>query len=131
MHHWNPDLQEPIVGIARRGEERGKKRGEKSGGERIAQVQKGVIRHVWHPVKSKDEAEQIAKTILNRRAEKLLTGSGECIGIPEILPGKNIKLEGLGNKFSKLYYIESCTHSVSSSGYKTTFKVKESTYEFD
>jgi phage protein D len=131
VHHWNPKDQQAIVGIARRGQERGRDRGERSGGERLDQVQSGVIKHVWQPVSSQDEAEQIAKSILNKLADELLTGSGECIGIPEILPGKNIKVEGVGEKYSKTYYIESTTHSMSTSGYKTTFNVKEKTYEFD
>ncbi len=49
------------------------------------------------------------------------------MGIPDIVAGENIRLEGLGKKFTKTYYIEKAVHNISGSGYKTTFNVKENT----
>ncbi len=79
---------------------------------------------VKHPVSSEKHAETLAKSILLKRHENIFTGSGESIGIPDILAGTNIKLEGLGKKFSQKYYVTQTNHSISSSGYKTTFNVK-------
>ena len=52
-------------------------------------------------------------------------GSGNSIGLPDILPDTNIKLSGMGTIFDKRYYVEQSTHTINSSGYMTTFKVKE------
>ncbi len=79
---------------------------------------------VNHTLSSKKHAETLAKSILLKRHENVFTASGELIGIPDILAGRNIKLIGLGEKFSQKYYVNQTNHSISSSGYKTTFNVK-------
>jgi phage protein D len=124
---WDPAKQKPIVGKAKRGQERGRDRDRQSGGDAVKKSQGETTRHYWRPVPDKREAEDLAKSILDRLSEGFVTGNGECIGIPEILPGQNIELAGLGERFSKVYYLHKVTHAVSSSGYKTTFSVKENT----
>lgn len=124
---WDPDNQATFIGVGKRGQEHGRDGNRASGGQEVEDTQGKVVKHVWKPVKSKKQALDLAKSILDELAQEFVTGSGECIGIPDILPGKNIRLEGLGRKFSKVYYIEKTTHSVSSSGYKTTFSIKENT----
>ena len=66
-----------------------------------------------------------------KKHEEVLKGSGESIGIPDILAGTNIELKGLGKQFSSTYYIDQTNHSISSSGYKTTFNVKRVPNEDD
>ena len=75
-------------------------------------------------VRSQEEADLKAKTVYNQRAKKLLTGGGESIGLPDIMPGGYLKLEGLGKTFSRTYYISGTQHTISSSGYRTTFNVE-------
>jgi phage protein D len=55
-----------------------------------------------------------------------VTGRGESIGIPEIRPAANVTLKGLGDMLSKTLYVKQTTHTVDTSGYHTTFEVKES-----
>lgn len=124
---WDPKQQKAIIGKAKKGDERGREGGRESGGDLVADTQGEVPYHVWRPVYNEKEAKDLAKSILDKISEGLVKGNAECIGIPDILPGKNISLSGFGKKFSKPYYIEKTTHSISSSGYKTTFSVKEST----
>jgi phage protein D len=57
----------------------------------------------------------------------LVQGNGESIGLPEIMADTNVELKGLGKMFSKTYYVDQSTHTVSTSGYKTSFKVKDTT----
>ena len=40
---------------------------------------------------------------------------------------ENIRLGGLGKDFSRTYYVEQATHTINTSGYKTTFRVKDTT----
>lgn len=124
---WDFKGKKEIIGKARAGDEQGRDGGRKSGGELIKGVAVDKVVHREHrPVVSQEEADTMARAILNKLAEGLLKGSGECIGIPDIVAGENIRLEGLG-KFSKTYYIEKTGHSISGSGYRTTFNVKEKT----
>jgi phage protein D len=122
---WDPSQQKAIVGRARRGDEHGRDRGRKSGGEAVAAMQGEVVKHIWKPLLTQKEADDLAKSILEERALDYVKGSAESLGIPEIMPGKNIQLSGLGKTFSKIYYIEKATHTISTSGYKTTFDVTE------
>ena len=86
---------------------------------------------VKQPVDSEEHAKNLAKSILLKKHEDVLKGSGESIGIPDLLAGTNIDLKGLGSQFSNIYYIEQTNHSISSSGYKTTFNVKRVPNEDD
>ncbi|MHC1599506.1 MAG: phage late control D family protein [Candidatus Methanospirareceae archaeon] len=117
---WNPKTREEIVGSA--------SSGEGSGGSMV-EDQYGAVeeRILDRPVFTQQEADVLASSILNRLSEGLIKGSADCIGIPDIRAGESIKLEGLGNKFSRKYYIERTTHTISNSGYSTTFNIKENT----
>ncbi len=128
VRHWDPKTKKEIVGKAKKGDEHGRGPGKQSGGDIVEGASGGaVVEIIRTPVYSKEEADTIAKATLNKLAEGLIKGSGECIGIPDIMAGENIRLEGLGKKFTKTYYIEKTTHSIGGSGYKTTFNVKENT----
>ena len=83
-----------------------------------------VKEQVKQPLKSENQAKSLAKSILLKKHEDVLKGSGESIGVPDILAGKNIKLIGLGSQFDNKYYIEQTNHTISNSGYQTTFNVK-------
>jgi len=125
---WNIQTREEIVGRARRGSEEARERGRRSGGDMI-ENQYGTVeeRISDRPVSTQQEADTNARSTLNRMAEGLIRGSAECIGIPEIRAGENIRLEGLGKKFSRKYYVDRSRHTISSSGYSTNLNVKENT----
>lgn len=59
------------------------------------------------------------------RLNNRLTGSGSCLGDLRIRAGRIIQLEGLGIEFSGLYRITSATHSLESSGYRTSFEARK------
>ncbi len=48
-------------------------------------------------------------------------GSGTCIGMPQIVPGRFINLTGLDSHVNGPQYITSVEHSLSTSGYETKF----------
>lgn len=123
---WDVNTKKEVVGTAEAGEEPGRIQGRNSG----AEILKKVCREekelkVRESVFSKQEAKRRADAILKERAEQFVKGSGESIGMPEIQAGTYIELKGLGQLFSKLYYIEQCTHTINNSGYRTTFKTKD------
>ncbi len=125
---WNPSTKEEIVGTARRGSEEARQSGRQSGGDIVEGVYGTVEERIMdRPVFSQQEADNLALSILNRYSEGLVTGSGDCIGIPEIRAGENVELKGVGKKFSKKYYLERTTHTISNAGYTMTFNVKENT----
>jgi phage protein D len=125
---WDPKTKKEIIGKASVGDEEGRDQGRKSGSELVQGVtREKTVERVRRPVYAQEEADRLAKAILTRLAEGLVTGNGECLGLPELRAGQNVLLEGLGKKFSKPYYVEKTNHNISASGYRTTFNVKETT----
>lgn len=128
FYGWDIKTKKPIVGKASVRDEPGRDLKRKSGGEFLDDVVKGdAVHRERQPVYSKQEADRRAKAKLKEFSEGLVKGRGESIGIPEIFADKNIELKGLGKRFSKTYYIVQTQHSFTTSGYKTTFNIKETT----
>jgi phage protein D len=101
--------------------------GQKTGGkvsEEIVGETKRVL--CGENAATRDEAEGMARAALNRAAAGFITGEGRCVGSPDIKAGSVLELKGLGERFSGLYYVVSCTHSIGSRGYHTFFTVRRS-----
>jgi phage protein D len=92
-------------------------------GKDILKAQGTYKEHVYTNIDSQDEAKTHAEALLNKRSMKLISGYGECIGLPEIRAGRYIKLSGVGKKLNQPYYIVSSTHVVDDGGYVTRFQV--------
>ena len=76
-------------------------------------------------VSTPEECQTLAQARFDARAFEYVKGSGKCIGIPEIIPGRYIELEGLDDRSSDTYFITKATHDYSSEqGYFTSFEVK-------
>jgi Bacteriophage probable baseplate hub protein len=83
---------------------------------------------VDQPIKSPADIANSALAIYRELRQKLnnrLTGSGSAVGDPRIRAGAVITLDGLGPDFSGVYRVTSATHSLDSSGYRTSFEVRK------
>jgi uncharacterized protein len=99
--------------------------GEMSGPDMARQVldnKQSVL--VDAPVHSRQEARELAISLLRQRAYKFNTGSGQVIGLPELRPGDNVELEGLGDRFNGTYYVKRVEHTLGNSGYMTQFNLR-------
>ncbi|NIM17829.1 MAG: hypothetical protein GTO45_38120 [Candidatus Aminicenantes bacterium] len=72
-------------------------------------------------VDDKADSDNIAQAALEATSNKLITCSGKTPGVPELKPGICIELKGLGDWFSGKYYVSKTTHTISTSGYETSF----------
>ncbi|MBF9031839.1 hypothetical protein HKCCE3408_15675 [Rhodobacterales bacterium HKCCE3408] len=116
-----------ITGVARRGAESGVDGATTGGADRVAEAMPsndGVLR-IRAAVHSQEEADERARAILEERAQDFVTGSADCIGLPELRPDINVSFEGLGRGFSKTYWVSGAVHDLSGSGFKTTIEVQE------
>jgi uncharacterized protein len=116
--------KEPLVGTASSGDER-VKMGQESGNEvaRRAFGESSLLIED-HSVSSPQEANEVALAQLESRALGFITGTGACIGDPNLRARTVIELTGLGKRFSGQYYVTSTTHTIDSGGYKTNFEVR-------
>lgn len=76
-------------------------------------------------VTTPEECKRVAQARFDAKAFNFVSGKGRCIGIPELIPGRYIKLGGLDSRSSDQYFIDKVTHEYSSEeGYFTSFEVK-------
>lgn len=73
------------------------------------------------PVTSDQEARELAISLLRERAYEFITATGRVAGLPELRPGDNLEIYGLGKRFSGTYFVKRVEHALNSSGFFTTF----------
>lgn len=124
---WDPDKQSAVVATASAGSERNRGAGQ-SGSQVAIAVGNTKVEHVrQEEIRTLSQAQQQAQAVLEKKSQQLLSGSGECLGLPDIEPGLRVELLGLGPRYSTLYYVTKVTHSIGSSGFKTQFSVMQNT----
>lgn len=122
VYGWDPAKKEQIIGEAQ-------PKDSKLGGT-IADGKHSNVLQVIHerPVSSKEEADNIAKSILNDRLMEFITGDAVCRGNPKIKPGIILTINVQDKKFDGKYHVSSVrhryTHAGDSGGYRTEFKVR-------
>ncbi len=118
---WNPSNRKKIIGKASLSVKKDKKNSQPS----IESLIKEEITHkVKAPVHSQKEADLLAQSILSDISNKLITGSATAVGMPDFKPGIVVKLEKLGEYFSRNYYVDTVTHSFNDGAYSMSFTVK-------
>ncbi len=126
IRHRDPATKKEIVGRAFAAQASGIDSGRKSAGDILALATgRQVTLRLRQPVFSEAEARKRAEAILTEKSKRFLTGEAETIGITELRPDRNVAITGIGEPFSKTYYIEQTTHKADASGYRTRLKVKE------
>jgi len=73
-----------------------------------------------------DVANQVIGLIheVRQKLNNRLTGSGNAVGDPRIRAGAMIRLDGLGVDFSGNYRVTKATHTIDTSGYRTSFEAQ-------
>ncbi|MQS37191.1 phage late control D family protein [Streptomyces katsurahamanus] len=73
------------------------------------------------PVTSDQEARELAVSLLRERAYEFITATGRVAGLPELRPGDNLEIHGLGRRFSGTYFVKRVEHTLNTSGFFTQF----------
>ncbi len=75
------------------------------------------------PVKSKKEATALAEAKAASVDSPHVEGTCESFGIPEIVAGRVVKIDGIGSEFANNYYVTDATHRMTEAGYRMTFSI--------
>ena len=120
----DPKTREPIEARAGAGDVDASLGGKRKGPE-VAGAAFGArgLTVVDRPVASRDEAAQLARSILTERALEFVTAAGSAVGLPELAAGRVVRLLGLG-RFSGRYAVTASTHTVGAGGYLTSFTAR-------
>jgi phage protein D len=86
---------------------------------------------------SKQEACNLARSILSDTHNKMIEGSGSTVGLPDLRSGCNVEILGFGahsdysgnpkgdsSDFDGEYFVTSSTHTIGNSGYRTDFSAR-------
>jgi phage protein D len=89
----------------------------------VAKAFNGAKIHVaTEPVKSQSEGTALAQALLDKLANGYIAAEGVTDGNPKIRAGAKVKVTGIGQKFSGLYYVATATHLFRGGGtYETHF----------
>jgi len=99
-------------------------------GKSAAQLATGlasaVLREFNEYARTEGELTRLAQARLNGIAMGLVSGEGTCIGIPELIPGRFITIDGMEEQAKGTYFLTKVTHSFTTEGYYTRFEVRGS-----
>lgn len=96
--------------------------------EKSAEAQKSVgAQHMTYIADPDAREEAKAKKRAEREAEerrrKAQSGSGSCMGLPEVVPGRFISMAGLDGDLDTNYYVTEVRHEFGTDGFTTSFEI--------
>jgi phage protein D len=127
---YDPDNKKEIVGSAQpQNSQLGDNHGSKAANSKHSNV---YAFDCDVPIKTKAEADAIAKAILDDRLMNFITGDAVSKGNPNLKPGIVVSIEANDKKFNGKYYITAVRHRYlpdgKAGGYRTEFKFKRDAY---
>jgi len=123
---WDPKQKTALVGSAKAGDEVSVMAGQSSGpaaSDSAFGAAPGLVGD--RPVATQAEADQLAKGRFNTAALGYVTGEATCLGRTDVHPGSVIKLDGIGQRFSGVYYVAGVKHHYTAQrGYLTDLSLR-------
>ena len=76
------------------------------------------------PMHDDAQARRRATAVLSERVKQLVEATGTTVGLPDLRAGQNLRIAGLGARFSGRYFVTKTTHTLDASGYRTKFTAR-------
>lgn len=124
---WDPRTKQPIAFTATAENlPAGQNTADGQSGPEVAESTLGGRQDVLvdAPVTSDQEARELAISLLRERAYEFITATGRVAGLPELRPGDNLEIYGLGQRFSGTYFVKRVEHTLNTSGFFTQFTAR-------
>lgn len=122
---WDAKSKRAIEGRASATEEHAVERGKRSTCEVGRAAHGTVVKLITgRPVRSVEEARQVAAAELNRVNGGLIRATLETVGRPELVPGRWVSVGGFGSLFSGSYFVVRAVHTLGDNGYRTTLEMR-------
>ena len=96
----------------------------KTAAELVPDLNKTVLREYSEYARTQEECTKLAQNRLDGIAMGLVTGEGSCIGLPELIPGRYLKIDGGDDKTNGTYFITKVCHRITTDAYITSFEVR-------
>ena len=98
--------------------------GSKSAAQIVSAFKKASLREYSEFARTEEECRKLAQNRLNGIAMGFVSGDGQCVGIPELIPGRYLKIDGSDKSINGLYYLTKVRYVFSEAGYHTAFEFK-------
>ncbi|MBQ9347598.1 MAG: phage late control D family protein, partial [Oscillibacter sp.] len=92
--------------------------------ELAPKFKKAGIREYSEFAKTQEECDKMAQGRLDSIAMNLVSGRGACVGLPELIPGRYVKIENGDKRLNGTYFVTKVRHRFSPDGFITEFEVK-------
>ncbi len=92
--------------------------------ELAPKFKRAVLREYNEYVRTEQECGALAQARLDAQALEFVSGRGVCVGLPELIPGRYITIEGLDGDTEGSYFVSKVCHRLTGDGYFTSFEVK-------
>lgn len=126
---WDPKAKKKISQTATRNNTPGIPAVEQTTGPETAKTVGGSAGRkqivVDQPVATDEEALKVAQALLAERAYRFLTAHGKMIGLPDLRPGDNVEIDGVGKRFGGRYHVTKVSHVLNREGYLTEFDARK------
>ena len=96
----------------------------KSAAQLVSALRDAGIREYSEFARTQEECKTLAQRRLNGVAMGLVSGGGECVGMPELIPGRYVEIDGGDKQSNGSYYISKVKHTFTDDGYRTSFEIK-------
>lgn len=70
-----------------------------------------------------EKAQNRAEALARQELRRVCTGRGTTIGLPELVPGRYVAIEGIDPLIDKTYYLQEVKHSITEDGFFTEFEI--------
>jgi len=74
--------------------------------------------------KTADECKALAQNRFDMLAIEYVNGFGTCVGLPELMAGRYVTVEGMDKNTNGSYFLSRVTHYFNEDGYNCSFEVK-------
>lgn len=96
----------------------------KSAAQWVSALKDAVLREYSEFARTQEECQSLAQRRLNGIAMGLVSGGGECIGMPELIPGRYLEVDGGDKNSNGTYFLTKVKHQFTDDGYRTSFEIK-------
>jgi phage protein D len=79
---------------------------------------------VEKPVYTKNEAKDLARSLLLDQHKRMVKATATTVGLPKLRAGSKVEILGVGSRLSGIYFVTETTHTLNSSGYTTRFQAR-------
>ena len=95
-------------------------------GSQVVEDEFGKSERILHNVVAEDRnhARDLALAYFINKEYELVTGVGTCVGDRELRAKRLVTIEGVGTRFSGIYYLTRVTHTLDDAGYLCEFEVQ-------